>query len=107
MRCGIGIVAAIEVARPEGLQEIADLHIWTAASVQEDRLDFRPRHRLQALVVRAVELPEPLTLPRTDAYGGCRSWLDLPTCWDGRSGRAVHSEERLAADAARVRDAAG
>ncbi len=29
---------------------IEDLHIWTAESVRDDRLDFRPRHRLTVLV---------------------------------------------------------
>jgi hypothetical protein len=107
VRCGLTLVAVVEVARAEGLAELADLHIWTAQSIREDRLDFRPRHALQALVVRAVELPAPLTLRREERYGGCKSWVDLPLTWDGVSGRQVHHEERLAADAERVRDAVG
>jgi hypothetical protein len=103
IRCGLTLVEAVPVARPERLAEVADLHIWTAQSVKADRLDFRPRHLLQALVVRAVELPEPVTLPRLAEYGGCRSWLDLPLAWDGRAGRQIHTEQRLAHDAARVR----
>ncbi len=105
VRCGVTLVDVVPVARPEGLAEVEDLHIWTAASVQTDRLDFRPRHPLQALVVRAVELPEAVVLPRLAEHAGCKSWLDLPLGWDGRSGRQVHGEERLAADAARVRAA--
>jgi hypothetical protein len=104
VRCGVELVDAIPVERPAGLAAVADLHIWTEESIRTDRLDFRPRHRLHALVVRAVALPEPVTLPRTDAYGGCRSWLDLPTGWDGR-GDAVHTADRLAGDRARVRAA--
>ena len=51
--CGPGaqVVAAVEVNRADGLEEIAPLHIWTAESVRADRLDFRPRHRLTVLVV--------------------------------------------------------
>jgi len=105
VRAGLTLADAVAVARPERLDEIADLHIWTADSIREDRLEFRPRHALHALVVRAVELPEPVTLDRVEAYGGCRSWLDLPVGWDGRSGRQVHDEDRLHADAARVRAA--
>jgi hypothetical protein len=107
VRCGLVVVEAVAVARPERLPAIADLHICTDRSVQADRVDFRPRHDLQALIVRAVALPEPVTLPREESYGGCRSWLDLPLAWDGSAGRAVHTAERLAADAARVRAEVG
>jgi hypothetical protein len=103
----LSLVDVVEVARPEVLPEIADLHIWTAESVKADRVDFRPKHALQALVVRAVALPEPVTLPRLDSYGGCKSWVELPVAWDGRSGRQVHREARLRSDAERVRDALG
>lgn len=104
VRCGVTLVDVVSVARPAGLDELGDLHIWTAEHLRE-RLAFRPRHPLQILVVRAVELPRPVTLPRLGAYGGCTSWVDLPLAWDGRAGRQVHSEQRLAADAARVRSA--
>jgi hypothetical protein len=107
VRCGISVVEAVPVARVEGLPEIADLHIWTAESVQTDRLDFRPKHALQALVVRAIALPEPVRLPRLEAYGGCKSWVDLPVRWETGTGEQVHDEGRLAAHAARVRAAVG
>lgn len=104
VRCAVGLVDVVEVARPEGLDAIADLHIWTPESVRADRLEFRPKLPLQVLVVRAIDLPA-TTLPRLDAYGGCRSWVDLPVGWDGSTGRAIHDDARLSADAARVRAA--
>jgi hypothetical protein len=103
VRCGVVIVAAIPVTRPERLPEVADLHIWTDGSVQEDRVDFRPRHDLMALVVRAIELPEPVPVIRTAEHGGCRSWVDVTVDWEGRRGRVVHDDERLRADARRIR----
>jgi hypothetical protein len=105
VRCGVSLVEAVPVARPEGLVEIADLHIWTEESVRADRLEFRPRHPLQVLVVRAFALPEPVRLVRRNEYGGCRSWLELPLQWDGCSGEQVHSEAHLGAHAERVRTA--
>ena len=72
------VVAAVEVNQPEGLEEIAPLHIWTAESVRADRLDFRPRHRLTVLVVQAGPLVEPVRLARTPDYAGCTSWVQLP-----------------------------
>lgn len=107
VRCGLTVVDVVPVAHPEGLEQLADLHIWTRESIQSDRLDFRPRHALQALVVRAFALPEPVTLRRLDEYAGCKSWIDLPLAWDGVTGRQVHRPERLAEDAARVRTAVG
>jgi hypothetical protein len=107
VRCGVVILDAIPVAQPERLPEVADLHIWTDRSVREDRVAFRPRHPLHALVVRAIELPEPVRLPRLDAYAGCTSWVDLPVSWDGRCGTVVHDDDRLLADATRVRDTVG
>jgi hypothetical protein len=107
VRCGVTLAGVVPVERPDGLADIQDLHIWTAESVRRDRLEFRPRHLLQVLVVRAVALPEAVTLPRLDEYGGCKSWLDLPLSWDGRQGRPVHADDRLAADVERVRAAVG
>jgi hypothetical protein len=98
-------VAAIPVERPQGLEDIAPLHIWTAESVQVDRLDFRPRHRLTALVVSAVPLAEPVRLTRTPAYRGCASWVDLPVspAWAA----PVHTDAVLDEIAQRVRDSVG
>jgi hypothetical protein len=107
VRCGVRLVEAVEVRRPEHLGRVADLHIWTEGSIREDRLEFRPRHPLHALVVEAVELPTAVRLAREVAFGGCRSWLDLPLGWDGRSGRPALPPERLAEDAERVRATLG
>ncbi len=78
LRAGAKVVAAVEVNRPDALEEIAPLHIWTAESVRVDRLDFRPRHRLTVLVVQASPLVEPVRLARTPDYAGCTSWVQLP-----------------------------
>ena len=78
VRAGARVIAAIPVERPEGLEDIASLHIWTADSVRADRLDFRPKHRLTVLVVSAAPLREPVRLARTPDYRGCASWVQLP-----------------------------
>jgi hypothetical protein len=105
LRGGAKVVAAVAVERPEQLEAMADLHIWTAQSVQNDRLDFRPRHRLTVLVVQAKPLVAPVRLPRTPDYAGCRSWVDVPVtpAW----GPPVHDDAALAAVAQRVRDSVG
>jgi hypothetical protein len=105
IRAGAKVVAVVAVNRPDALSEIEDTHIWTAASVRADRLDFRPKHRLTALVVQARPLIEPLRLPRTPSYAGCRSWVDLPVrpAWAD----PVHDDATLADIAERVRASVG
>lgn len=105
IRAGATVFAAVAVNRPDGLQDLEDTHIWTAASVRSDRLDFRPRHRLTILVVQARPLAEPQRLSRDRAYAGCKSWVDLPMAphWAD----PVHDDETLAAIAQRVRASVG
>jgi hypothetical protein len=105
LRAGAKVVAAVEVNREDGLDDIAPLHIWTAASVRADRLDFRPKHRLTALVVQVSPLAEPETVPRRPEYAGCTSWVPLPVnpMW----ATPVHDDVTLSAIAARVRDSVG
>jgi hypothetical protein len=101
VRAGAKVVAAVEVNRPEALGDIEDTHIWTAASVRADRLDFRPKRRLTVLVVQARPLTEPLRLPRMPDYAGCTSWVELPV--QPEWGEPVHDDATLAAIAERVR----
>ncbi len=105
VRAGAEVVAAVEVNRPEALEELAALHIWTIESIRADRLDFRPKHRLTALVVRAYPLVEPVRILRGDEHRGCTSWVPLSITpqW----GAPVHQESTLAEIAQRVRDSVG
>ncbi|SGN43420.1 Domain of uncharacterised function (DUF1802) [Mycobacterium tuberculosis] len=105
LRAAAKVVAALPVNRPEGLDAIEDLHIWTAESVRADRLDFRPKHKLAVLVVSAIPLAEPVRLARRPEYGGCTSWVQLPVT--PTLAAPVHDEAALAEVAARVREAVG
>ncbi|MEB3022287.1 DUF1802 family protein [[Mycobacterium] crassicus] len=105
VRAAARVVAALPVNRPEGLAAIEDLHIWTGGSVRADRLDFRPRHRLAALVVQVLPLVEPVWLPRSPDYAGCTSWVQTPI--RAQRSAPVCDDRTLAEVAARVRDAVG
>jgi hypothetical protein len=105
VRAAAKIVAALQVNRPDNIDAIADLHIWTAASVRADRLDFRPKHRLAVLVVSATPLAQPVSVLRTAEYAGCSSWVQLPVA--PRLAAPVHDDAALDQIAARVRDAVG
>jgi len=105
VRAAAKVVAALPVNRPDNIDAIEDLHIWTTDSVRKDRLDFRPKHRLAVLVVQAIPLVEPIHLPRTADYAGCTSWVQLPIT--PTLGTPVHDDASLRRVAARVRDALG
>ncbi|OBJ47635.1 DUF1802 family protein [Mycobacterium sp. 1423905.2] len=105
LRAAAKVVAALPVNRPEGLEQIQDLHIWTAESVRADRLDFRPKHKLAVLVVSTIPLTQPARLARAPEYAGCKSWVELPAA--PTLAAPVHDDSVLAEIAARVRDAVG
>ncbi len=105
IRAGAKVVAAVEVSRPEAIDELADLHIWTAESVRADRLDFRPKHRLTVLVVQVSPLAAAVQLPRAPEFAGCKSWVDLPT--SAAAGPPVHDDAMLRDIAERVRRSVG
>ncbi|MEB3065255.1 DUF1802 family protein [[Mycobacterium] zoologicum] len=105
IRSAAKVVAAVPVTRPEGLAAIEDLHIWTTESVRADRLDFRPKHRLAALVVQAAPLVEPVWVTRTPEYAGCTSWVQVPIT--AARSAPVFDDRTLAQVADRVRDAVG
>jgi hypothetical protein len=105
VRAGATVVDAVEVHRPDAIDELAPLHIWTKDSVRAERLDFRPRHRLTVLVVQARPLLTPLPLARTPDYRGCTSWVQLPAA--GEWGAPVQEADVLADVAARVRRSVG
>jgi len=104
VRAAAKVIAALPVNRPDNIDSIEDLHIWTADSVRRDRLDFRPKHRLAVLVVQAIPLIEPIELARTPDYAGCTSWVPLPLI-EPPLGAPVHDEAALRDVAARVREA--
>lgn len=105
LRAAAKVVAALPVEHPDALEEIADLHIWTAESVRADRLDFRPKHRLTVLVLQVVPLIEPVRLARTPDYAGCTSWVQIPLT--PMLAAPVYDDVVLGDVAARVRAAVG
>jgi hypothetical protein len=103
LRAAAKVVAALPVNRPDNIDALEDLHIWTSESVRRDRLDFRPKHRLAVLVVQAIPFITPVRLPRTPEYAGCTSWVQLPV--SPSLGAPVHDDASLRDVVARVRDA--
>ena len=67
---------AYEVSEPESLAAIDPYHMWTP-EYAESRFRWRPKKPLTVLVLRTYLLPEPVELPNSEAYAGCKSWIEL------------------------------
>lgn len=66
----------LELTAVDQLPRLAGLHHWSDETVDQR---FHYKHPgLFALVVRVYRLPEPLLIPDSPHFGGCRSWVDLP-----------------------------
>lgn len=111
LRAAAEVVAAIPVQRPDEIAALEPLHLWTTLSVQQNRVDFRPRHQLAALVVRVRPIVSPRTVDVRPEYGGCRSWIDLVDEWpdltDVPLGPPVLPDDELERVAEQVRRAVG
>lgn len=60
------------------VERLTPFHLWTPQWVEE-RMAWHPQRPVQALLLRVHRLPHPVTYPYQASYGGCRSWLTLPT----------------------------
>ena len=60
----------------EKVLALANFHIWQPQLAQE-RLKWKPQQPLYVMALRVYLLPEPVIIPWTEGYRGCRSWVDL------------------------------
>lgn len=67
-------------------------HIWTPVLINA-RFNYKPRNPLYLLLVRAYRLVEPVTIPNTAAYAGCKSWVPLEQSIDVTGARPVVDEQ--------------
>ena len=67
---------AYEISEPESLKAIDPYHMWTP-EYAESRFRWRPKKPLTVLILRTHLLPELVELPYSEAYSGCKSWIEL------------------------------
>jgi hypothetical protein len=72
----VEVEGAYELSEPGSLEAIGSYHMW-APEYAESRFKWRPKKPLTVLVLRTYILPEPVELPYTGAYAGCKSWIEL------------------------------
>ena len=74
---GIGQAIKIwEVPDRAAFDLLDDLHPWAEPQI-DMRFNYKPDHPLYLVAVRAARLPEPVVVPNTWEYGGCKSWVPL------------------------------
>ena len=66
----------IELREETLLPRLHGLHIWSEQTLH-DRFHYRTPG-LFALLVRVHRRVEPLRMPQSPHFGGCRSWVDFP-----------------------------
>jgi hypothetical protein len=66
----------VTLASPDQINGLQGRHIWTE-QVLRDRFEFGRERGLHALIVRVYQRPEPIWLPTSESYGGCKSWVEL------------------------------
>ncbi|MDP9290977.1 MAG: DUF1802 family protein [Verrucomicrobiota bacterium] len=72
-------------------QKLADFHIWRDEVIAE-RFGYGKWNGLNLAFIRAYRLAEPCVLENQPAFGGCRSWVELPDVFDVASEPALNLE---------------
>jgi hypothetical protein len=70
------VKGAYEIFDPESLEALDPYHMWTP-EYAGSRFKWRPKKPLTVLVLRTYLLPERVELPYSEAYAGCKSWIEL------------------------------
>ncbi len=70
------VEAAHEISETDELEALDPYHVWTH-DYAESRLKWRPKKPLTVLVLRVHLLNEPVEIPYSSSYGGCKSWIEL------------------------------
>jgi hypothetical protein len=70
------LVRVATITEQEQLDAIASKLVWTP-DYAASRLGWKKRDPLFVLALRVHRLQDPVTVPWSETYGGCTSWVDL------------------------------
>lgn len=76
------------------LANLAGLHLWSPRTIG-DRFRYR-QPGLIVLTVRTFAREEPLVIPDSPHFGGCRTWVELPSALATGGFRPVLADEEFA-----------
>ena len=96
----------IEVTEADAVDALSPLYIWTPEYAQS-RHYWRPKKPLEIILVRAYRLAQPITVPVSEYFAGCKSWVDLPDAVDLGELTPCLDDATYAVEAAKVKAALG
>ena len=98
------VAGAYEISEAAELSALDPYHMWTP-EYAGSRFKWRPKKPLTVLVLRTYLLPEPIELPYSVEYGGCKSWIGLREPVSVEGARPALSDDDFGALVAPVRGA--
>ncbi len=108
IRAWAEVAGAWTVTDRRAVEALSPYYVWTT-DYAEKRLNWKSRHPLHVVLLRAYRIPRPVTVKVRDDFGGCRSFLeitrDLP--FEGTPVLSDEEFDRAAEEIARVADANG
>ena len=75
------LVETIDISEEHQVRALDAFHIWSK-EFPVKRFNWKPRHPLKLMIVRAYRLDSPVTVNVTDDYTGCKSWVELSDAID-------------------------
>lgn len=75
-------------------QRLEGQHVWKPEVVAE-RFEWGRSKAIFALAVRTYRLPKKIDLPMSQAYGGCKSWIELEQDIDVSAAQPVLSDSEF------------
>ena len=70
------LTETVEISDSRQLEALEKFHIWSK-EFPVKRFNWKPRHPLKLMIIRAYRLPKPVTVPVDTSYAGCKSWVEL------------------------------
>lgn len=70
------ITHVVQVMNASAIASLLPFHIWNEQFAAE-RFKWKPKQPLYLLLLRVYRLPQGVEIAYQEAYGGCRSWIDL------------------------------
>ncbi|MFM2311211.1 MAG: hypothetical protein RLZZ04_487 [Cyanobacteriota bacterium] len=95
------ITDVLSVSKKEQIEALQPYHIWHEQMIS-DRFQWQPQRPLTVLLLRVYRLETPQVIPYDNAYGGCKSWVDLSTPIAGDSLTPVMSDGEYTAQVKKI-----
>lgn len=98
------LVETIEISEEHQVRALDAFHIWSE-EFPVKRFNWKPRHPLKLMIVRAYKLDVPATVNVDETYGGCKSWVELSEQIDLAQASPALSDSEFDAQVSKVHEA--